>query len=379
MRAILFILVASLCRAQENTPEKLIDAGHWKRARTIVERRLAEAPADANACFLLSQIRNAFGDRTSPQGLAEKAVRLDARVARYHRQLAEVQGMMALHAGVFQQLLLARRFRKELDTALRLDPRDVQARRDLLEFYLLAPGVAGGDRTRAEAVAAQIAALDAAEGFLAQARLAEVRRDRAQMEAMLLRAAGVQPPSYRAQMALAQFYLTPERRNDAAAEAVGRSALAIDRKRSGGYCVLAAVYAGRGDWSALEATLSAATGEVPDDGAPYYQAAERILAAGLHPARAEQYLRQYLAQEPEGNQPTVANARALLSLALAGVYCERSETTNQTLVFEALASIYAVLPTGHRVIRRRAVNSVRMFLDGKDFLALASLWWRRRQ
>ena len=53
---------ASLAWAQQSPAEKLIETGHWKRARTIVEARIREAPDDPLACPLLSQIRNAFGD-----------------------------------------------------------------------------------------------------------------------------------------------------------------------------------------------------------------------------------------------------------------------------------------------------------------------------
>jgi hypothetical protein len=316
VRGVRLLFLASVCLAQDAAPEQLIEAGHWKRARVLVEARLRAAPDDANAIFLQSQIRNAFGDHTSPQTLAEKAVRLDGGVARYHRQLAEVQGVMAQHAGILQQVALARRFRKEIDTALALDPRDVQAQRDLMEFYLLAPGLLGGDIKRAESAAQQIAALDQAEGFLARARIAEVRKDNGQMEAMLRRAAEVHPPSYKAQVALAEFYLAPEHPNDAPAEAWARSALAVDGKRIGAYSVLASIYAGRGDWSALDTVLSDAAGNVPDDFAPYYRAAERLLAANRDPARVERYLRRYLTQEPEGNQPAAAEAQAKLSLAL---------------------------------------------------------------
>jgi len=312
-----FLLLAALAfpvLAQEPTPEKLIESGHWKQARTLVERRLRDAPNDANAAFLASQIRNAFGDRSSPQELAAKAVKLDGATARYHRQLAEVYGVMAQHAGMVQQLILARRFRKEVDAAISLDPRDTQALRDLLEFYLLAPGIAGGDAKKADAVAQQIAAISPCEGFLAQARIAEYRKDRPQTESMLRKAAEVRPPSYKAQMGLAQFLLAPEHRDAAAAESAAKVALQIDPGRCGAYSVLAAVYAARADWSALDATLSSAMREVPDDYAPYYRAAEALLATGKDPARAEHYLRIYLGQEPEGNQPSAAEARAKLEL-----------------------------------------------------------------
>ena len=314
---IVALLAAALaCLAQERSPEELIVAGHWKRARTLVEQRPREAPQDPNAIFLSSQIRNAFGDRVSPPDLAEKAVRMDGRVARYHRELAEVQGVMAQHAGVLQQVMLARRFRKEIDIALQLDPRDVQAWRDLMEFYLLAPGIVGGDTKKAEAIAGRIIGIDEAAGFLAKARIAEFGKDQAGTEAMLRRAAAVRPPAYRAQVALAEFYLEPGHRNDASAEALAKTALAVDSGRAAAYSILAASYAAREDWGALESLLSAAAGAVPDDPTPSYRAADRLLADRRDPARAERYLRAYLAQDPEGNAPTAADAHWKLGLAL---------------------------------------------------------------
>jgi hypothetical protein len=77
MRLACLFCAASACFAQQSAAEKLIEAGHWKRARAIVEPRIHEAPDDPLANFLLSQIRNAFGDRTTPLPLAEKAVALD--------------------------------------------------------------------------------------------------------------------------------------------------------------------------------------------------------------------------------------------------------------------------------------------------------------
>src|SRR5271157_712632 len=139
-RFLCLMCAASAICAEPTAAERLIAAGHWKQARVLVEARIRESPDDPLANFLLSQIRNAFGDRATPLPLAEKAVALDGRTAKYHRQLAEVQGVTAQHAGAFRQLLLGRRFRGEIDAALSSDPRDLQAMRDLLEFYLLAPG-----------------------------------------------------------------------------------------------------------------------------------------------------------------------------------------------------------------------------------------------
>jgi len=299
---------ASLGWAQQTPAVRLIEAGHWKRARTIVEARIREAPDDPLAHFLLSQIRNAFGDHTAPLQLAERAVALDGRTARYHRQLAEVLGVTAQHANVVQQLFLARRFQKEIDTALALDPRDVQALRDLLEFYLLAPGIAGGDPRKAISTAERIAAVDAPEGFLARARVAPP----AEIEALLRQAAQAQPSSYRARIALAQFYLAPAHSNPGAAESAAKQAMDLDGGRAEAYAILAGIYADGTGGSDLDGFLTGARRGVPDDLAPYYRAAEHLIGAGRDAARAERYLRAYLAQEPEGNEPTAADAARLL-------------------------------------------------------------------
>jgi tetratricopeptide (TPR) repeat protein len=308
-RAILFAaLIAAAFGNDVPTPaERYIEAGHWKRARSIVEPRFHEHPEDPLANFLMSQIRNAFGDQKTPMELAEKAVALDASTAKFHRQLAEAIGVTAQHAGVFQQLFLARRFRKELDRALELDPRNPQALRDLMEFYLLAPSIVGGDKERAREVAVRIAAVDPVEGYFAQARLTP-----AQTESFYRKAVEAQPDSYKARVALAGYYLDRSHMKLDEAENQAREAARIDPARVTAYEILAQVYARRGDWQTLDAILEASEQEVPDDLTPHYRAGKILLEDGKEPEQGAALVRRYLASEPEGNQPTLAEARRLL-------------------------------------------------------------------
>ena len=301
--------------AQQTGPEQLIEAGHWKRARALVESGSSQAADAALTNYLLSQIRYAFGDHAAPLPLAEKAVALNGHVAKYHRQLAEVLGVQAQHAGPFQQILLARLFRKEIGAAIDLDPLDVQARRDLLEFYLLAPGIVGGDSRRAAEVAEQLAGIDAAEGFLAKARIELFPKRSAGAAALLKKGAQAQPPSCRTQIELARFCLDPEHREREAAENAAKRALDLDRSRAEAYKVLAEIYAEDREWARLDSILQEASERNPDDLAPYYYAADQLLSAGRESARAERYLRTYLGQEAEGNEPGAPEAHWKLGLA----------------------------------------------------------------
>jgi predicted Zn-dependent protease len=119
---------------QPTRAEKLIVAGHWKQARALVEARMREAPDDPLANYLLSQIRNAFGDHTTPQALAEKAVALDGNTAKYHRQYAEVLGVMARDSAAIE----------EWRESLRLDP-ESPASRDLKSIHGSRSAVTGSN------------------------------------------------------------------------------------------------------------------------------------------------------------------------------------------------------------------------------------------
>jgi predicted Zn-dependent protease len=78
------------------------------------------------------------------------------------------------------------------------------------------------------------------------------------------------------------------------------------------YIILAQIYAEQSDWNDLDSMLSEAARQDPDDLAPYYRAAETLLARGREPDRAALCLWMYLESEPEGNEPTRADARRKL-------------------------------------------------------------------
>jgi hypothetical protein len=180
-----------------------------------------------------------------------------------------------------------------------------------MEYYLLAPGLMGGDRKQAHAVAQRIGRIDRAQGWLAEARLQQFDRDFTREEAMLRRAVEVTPASYQARAALAQFY-TKDLVNWDAAAASAREAVKLDPTRVEGYSLLAAGYAARGMWAELEAILEESDAQVADDWTPRFRAAEAMMASGGNLSAAEDNLRKYLEREPEGNQPSRAEARKKL-------------------------------------------------------------------
>src|SRR3954471_20236961 len=137
MRLLLLLSCAALYG--QPSPEKLIEEGHWKRARAIVEARFAANPKDPETLYLMSWIKQGLGDPAAAEQLAEKAVAADPKVAKYHFRLAEAVGEQAGKAGKLKQIGLGRRFKKEIDATLALDPKHIPALRYLMMFELQAP------------------------------------------------------------------------------------------------------------------------------------------------------------------------------------------------------------------------------------------------
>jgi tetratricopeptide (TPR) repeat protein len=86
-----------------------------------------------------------------------------------------------------------------------LDPRNIEALNDLLEFYLEAPGFLGGGMEKARATVAQISHVDPAEGQWAQSQIDEKRKQPGSAEAHLRRAVEMAPMQVGRLIDLARF------------------------------------------------------------------------------------------------------------------------------------------------------------------------------
>ncbi len=320
-----FFLLSTFCfllfpigaaAADPGSAEALIDAGHWKRARAILEPRVAANPHDPWADCLLSQTQLAFGDLDSALKSAQQAVALEDGNSNYHFHLAEVYGEMAARASMFTAAGLAKKFKGELDASLARDPKNLDALDALMQYSFQAPGIMGGDKGRARAIAAEMVQLNPVRGYLAQAELAREEKNFPKIEECFLKAVKADPKNYEAQSALAAFYTQAPYRKTECAEKHALETVRLDPSRAKGYSILAKVFALEQRWGELQALLSTSEKNVPDDPAPYFEAADALLESGVELERGKTYLHKYLAQEPEAEEPDAAHAHWLLGLIL---------------------------------------------------------------
>lgn len=129
--------------------------------------------------------------------------------------LGRVYGRQALEASVFTKLSWAGKCREAWETAVKLDPANVEARFDLLGYYLQAPSMAGGGRDKAEAALPAIDAIHPSYGQLARGQMAAADKDLAAARSHFEAAVAADPASIRARTALASLHLREQRNADA--------------------------------------------------------------------------------------------------------------------------------------------------------------------
>lgn len=136
---------------------RLVEAGKYAEAEALLTERLQRDPADVEAHYYSGMIP-ALTEKVERYDEAiahlQRCVELQPGVSNYHLWLGRVNGLKARDAGVFSALGCVRTVKASYLKALELDPRNHDARRDLLQFYLQAPGIVGGSVAKARALAA---------------------------------------------------------------------------------------------------------------------------------------------------------------------------------------------------------------------------------
>ncbi len=316
---VMLVCFASLgAFASDNSePAQLIEHGHFKQGRTLVEKRLAANPKDADALILMARVKLAYNDGEEATRLLQQALSIQPNNSAAHLYMAEALGRKVDNAGFFEKMGLAKKAKSETEQALSADPKNLDAIEGMMDFYLQAPGIVGGSRSKAEELSNRLLALDPVQGNLAKGRIASHEKEYDKVEGFYLKALQSDPQSYRALLTLGVLYSQEHWKNDDKSVDYTQKAMQADPSRSGPYTVLAQIYIGRERWDDLDRLLSKAEKALPDNLVPYFVAGRTLVTSGKDPVRAEKYLRKYLTQqEPEGNTPPLAAAHWRLGLAL---------------------------------------------------------------
>lgn len=179
-------------------------SGKFREATATLRSALQQYPQNAQFELLLARCYYEIGDLNRATEHAESAADNDPSSSEAHLWLGRVYGRKAEQS---HSLTLASKTRKEFEKAVDLSPHNIEARRDLMEFYLQAPWLLGGSKDKARKQADAIAALDPVEGALARARFDELTGQPAQAAAEYQQALAMKPDRLGPYMEAADFYL----------------------------------------------------------------------------------------------------------------------------------------------------------------------------
>ena len=217
------------------------------------------------------------GDSDAAIDYLERAVAQSPNSAEAHFSLSNAYGARIQASGMLSAAKYASKIRSELERAIALDPRHVDARYGLVQFYAGAPGLMGGSYEKALEQAKAIQALDRVAGHRAHAFVYSQQKKLDLARKEYEEAIREEPASAKAHVYFGQYLVNVEKAYAAAASEF-EIALKLDSR-----CMPALYHLGR--------TASLANADL---------------------ARGEEALRLYLAHTPAENEPTLASAHYFL-------------------------------------------------------------------
>src|SRR5271166_5731658 len=203
--ALVLVMLSFSLAAAADAPQQLLAAGRVDQAVQTLEQQIQDSPS-AQAYNLLCRAEFELDDWDAGIPACEKAVSLAPANGLYHLWLGRIYGEKADHSNFLKAAGLAGKVRSEFESAVEFSPNSWEARTDLAEFYLEAPGIVGGSKDKARDQAELIAPLNPAMAHWVKGRIAEKNKDNAAAEQEYRAAITASQGGARAWLNLAGFY-----------------------------------------------------------------------------------------------------------------------------------------------------------------------------
>jgi tetratricopeptide (TPR) repeat protein len=197
------LLAVSLAAQTVEEGIQLFNAKKYADARVAL---LPYGQTDASAAFYLGRIEMENNDPDKAADWFEGAVKLNPKSAVYHDWLARSYGTQAQNASRFRLPFLAKKTKNVLETALALDPDNLDVRDDLINYYVRAPGFLGGSKEKAREMLLEIKKRNAYRGSAATANICAAEKDITCVERELAGMVTSYPESAAVYSSLAAFY-----------------------------------------------------------------------------------------------------------------------------------------------------------------------------
>lgn len=182
---------------------QLFNARKYQEARTAL---LPYGERDDSAAYYLGRIEMENNDPGKAVEWFERAVKMNPKSAVYFDWLGKAYGTQAQSASRFRLPFIAKKTKGALETALALDPDNLDVRDDLITYYTRAPGFLGGSKEKAREMALEIKKRNPYRGAMAAGNLCAAVNDSVCVERELRDMVTNYPDSSAVYASLAAFY-----------------------------------------------------------------------------------------------------------------------------------------------------------------------------
>jgi tetratricopeptide (TPR) repeat protein len=182
---------------------------------TAAGARAAGGPGEA--AFASMMRAWSAGNLDAALKAADKVLSAEPNNVTYLNAIGGLYCDQAQKANVLTRLSWAGKCHGTWERALTIDPKNIDIRVNLIQYYLQAPAIAGGGSSKAKEQATAIAALDPVRGEIVFGGIARSEKQLAEAERRYRKAAEIDREGMRGPIALAGFYANQKRWKDARA------------------------------------------------------------------------------------------------------------------------------------------------------------------
>ncbi|RMA57114.1 tetratricopeptide repeat protein [Ulvibacter antarcticus] len=145
----------------------------FSKAKPIFQKYAKEHPNHLKTIEYLGDIAGYTKDWDTAISYYETLLKADDRSANYHFKYGGALGMKALSISRIRAITYIGDIREAFETAAELDPKHIETRWALVEYYIQLPGIIGGSEKKAEKYANELGKISAVDGYLANGYIAE--------------------------------------------------------------------------------------------------------------------------------------------------------------------------------------------------------------
>lgn len=177
LRNIIFVIsllpLFSVAQTNYQQAEAYFKQENFSKAKPIFESHIKQNPSDKKTQEYLGDIAAYNKEWDTAITYYEALKNADEKNTNYHFKYGGALGMKALSVSKIRAVSYISDIKQHLERAAELDPKHIESRWALVEFYIQLPGIIGGSEKKAISYANELGAISKVDGYLANGYIAE--------------------------------------------------------------------------------------------------------------------------------------------------------------------------------------------------------------